>query len=32
MVTPTTKEETHDRPISAEEVVSLGLMSQKDWD
>ena len=30
-VTPTTKEEAHDRPISGEEVVALGLMSASDW-
>jgi len=30
-VTPTTKEEAHDRPISGEEVVSLGLMSSEEW-
>ena len=30
-MTPTTKEETHDRPISGEEVVSLGLMSSESW-
>lgn len=32
MVTPTTKEEAHDRPVSGAEVVSTGLMSQADWD
>jgi hypothetical protein len=32
MVTPTTKEDTHDRPITPSEVVSEGLMSQADWD
>jgi phosphoribosylaminoimidazole-succinocarboxamide synthase len=30
-VTPTTKEEAHDRPVSGEEVVALGLMSASDW-
>ena len=30
-VTPTTKEESHDRPISGAEVVALGLMSAEDW-
>lgn len=30
-VTPTTKEESHDRPISGEEVVSMGLLSAADW-
>ncbi len=32
MVTPTTKEETHDRPITPEEIVSEGLMTQAEWD
>ena len=32
MLTPTTKEEHHDRPISPDEIVSEGWMSQKDWD
>jgi len=32
MLTPTTKEETHDRPISADEVIELGLMSPQDWE
>ena len=30
--TPTTKEEEHDRPISAEEIVSEGWMTQEDFD
>jgi len=30
VITPTTKDE-HDRPITHEEVVSLGLMEQNDW-
>ena len=32
MLTPTTKEEHHDRPISPNELVSEGWMTQKDWD
>ena len=32
MLTPTTKEEHHDRPISPTEIVSDGWMSQEDWD
>lgn len=32
MLTPTTKEESHDRPISPEEIVAEGWMSQADWD
>ena len=32
MLTPTTKEEHHDRPISPSEIVSEGWMSQEDWD
>jgi len=32
MLTPTTKEEHHDRPISPEEIISEGWMTQKDWD
>ena len=32
MLTPTTKEEHHDRPISPEEIVSEGWMVQEDWD
>ena len=32
MLTPTTKEETHDRPISPDEIVSEGWMTQEDWD
>ncbi len=30
-VTPTTKEEAHDVPISHDQVVSSGLMSEADW-
>lgn len=32
MLTPTTKEEHHDRPISPSEIVSEGWMTQEDWD
>eukprot|EP00588_Corethron_pennatum_P012566 CAMPEP_0194281824 /NCGR_PEP_ID=MMETSP0169-20130528/21640_1 /TAXON_ID=218684 /ORGANISM="Corethron pennatum, Strain L29A3" /LENGTH=341 /DNA_ID=CAMNT_0039026987 /DNA_START=64 /DNA_END=1089 /DNA_ORIENTATION=+ len=32
ILTPTTKEEEHDRPISAEEIVSEGWMTQDDFD
>ena len=32
MLTPTTKEEHHDRPISPEEIVSENWMKQEDWD
>ena len=32
MLTPTKKEEHHDRPISPDELVSEGWMTQKDWD
>ena len=31
MLTPTTKEEHHDRPISPDEIVSEGWMTQVDW-
>ena len=31
MLTPTTKEDHHDRPISPEEVVNEGWMSKDDW-
>jgi phosphoribosylaminoimidazole-succinocarboxamide synthase len=32
LITPTTKEEDHDRPIAPPEIVSEGWMSQEDWD
>ena len=32
MLTPTTKEEHHDRPISPVEIVSENWMTQEDWD
>ena len=31
MLTPTTKEEHHDRPITPKEIVSEGWMSEGDW-
>ena len=32
IVTPTTKEKTHDRPISLEDIVKEGWMEQEDLD
>ena len=32
MLTPTTKEEHHDRPISPNEIVNEGWMTAKDWE
>jgi phosphoribosylaminoimidazole-succinocarboxamide synthase len=32
LLTPTTKDALHDRPISAEDIVKEGLMTQADWD
>ena len=32
MLTPTTKDKLHDRPVSREEIVDLGLMTAKDYD
>jgi phosphoribosylaminoimidazole-succinocarboxamide synthase len=32
ILTPTTKEVHHDRPVSPEEIVSTGLMRQEEWD
>ena len=32
MLTPTTKEEDHDRPISPNNIISEGWMSKEDWD
>ncbi|HEX2548751.1 MAG TPA: phosphoribosylaminoimidazolesuccinocarboxamide synthase, partial [Gammaproteobacteria bacterium] len=31
LLTPTTKEEKHDRPISPEEIISEGWMTEADW-
>ena len=32
MLTPTTKDKIHDRPVSREEIIELGLMTAKDYD
>ena len=32
ILTPTTKEEEHDRPISAEDIIKEKWMTQEDWD
>jgi phosphoribosylaminoimidazole-succinocarboxamide synthase len=32
LLTPTTKEEAHDRPISPDEIVSEGWMKREDWE
>ncbi len=32
VLTPTTKEKKHDRPISPAEIIAEGLMTQADWD
>tara|TARA_Y100001970_G_scaffold63205_2_gene80934 strand:- start:1366 stop:2349 length:984 start_codon:yes stop_codon:yes gene_type:complete len=32
MLTPTTKEDDHDRPISPKEIVNESWMNQEDWD
>ncbi len=32
LLTPTTKDKEHDKPIGPEEIVSEGWMSQADWD
>lgn len=32
IITPTTKDEVHDRPISPQEIVESGLMTQAQWD
>lgn len=32
IVTPTTKEKTHDRPITAEEIVAEGWLTQAEWE
>ncbi len=31
LITPTTKETEHDRPISPQEIIAEGLMSERDW-
>jgi len=32
MLTPTTKEEHHDHPVSPEEIINEGWMTREDWD
>ena len=32
VITPTTKSTTHDVPISAQEIVDQGILSQATWD
>ena len=32
MLTPTTKDKVHDRPVSREEIIDLGLMSAENYD
>jgi len=32
VLTPTTKDKHHDKPVSPEEIVSEGWMTQEDWD
>lgn len=32
VITPTTKSEEHDEPVSPADIVARGLMSQADWD
>eukprot|EP00878_Enallax_costatus_P045190 GHUV01054184.1.p1 GENE.GHUV01054184.1~~GHUV01054184.1.p1 ORF type:complete len:100 (-),score=34.28 GHUV01054184.1:296-595(-) len=32
VITPTTKSESHDEPISPADIMSRGLMTQADWD
>ena len=32
MLTPTTKDKVHDRPVSREEIIELGLMTAEDYD
>src|SRR5207302_1338395 len=32
LLTPTTKEEKHDRPISPDEILKEGIMSMDDWE
>lgn len=32
LLTPTTKDDTHDELISAEEIVKTGRMSKEDWE
>ena len=32
LLTPTTKDEKHDHPVSPAEILELGLMTQKEWE
>ncbi len=32
VITPTTKSTSHDVPISAQEILDQGILSQQDWD
>lgn len=32
LLTPTTKDAAHDRPVSANEIISEGMMSAEDWE
>ena len=32
VITPTTKSAMHDVPISAQEILDQGILSQQDWD
>lgn len=32
VITPTTKDDEHDQPISAEQVIEMGLCSRSEWD
>ena len=32
VITPTTKSATHDVPISAQDILEQGIVSQSDWD
>ncbi len=32
VITPTTKSDEHDEPISPADIVGRGLMSEQDWD
>ncbi len=31
ILTPTTKDEKHDKPVSADEILQMGLMNAEDW-
>lgn len=32
ILTPTTKDEKHDKPVSADEILEMGLMTSADWE